>query len=537
MYITVDEALMLPCLASAVLVAGKKGVSRRITTVNIMEVPEITRYVKADELIITTMYPIRDNEQLQKTLIPDLAQKGVSALLVVPIFMENDIPQYMIEQADFYDFPLVKLPFDTSFNEILNPILEQILDRQTAQLKKNAQINKKFMDILLNGGSLSEIAKVIHSENGLPVALYSPYALPMTCFGTYEWQLLETYIENADVGVSQHMLENEEYGKSMVWMYTVMYGGERYATIILCIPQPQLNAHPIDFSIEKQMIEQASAVVALEITRLRKQMETEYSYRSRIIDDLLHDKVTSRSQIISIGKSYGWDLSGSFIPVVIEIHNSKENYDKSLIFPIQNVVQDCIKIGISSVIPIELNNCLLLLFQQTKQQEKMIKLILHMCQSFIRQFDDSWIGIGRSIGDIMRLSQSFDQAITAINLARKMPKLGKVVHFDDLGVYRVLLDMPDLKQNIINKSLFIDEKIGKLIHQDQSNNTDYILTLETFFEQNCNMRQSAKKLFIHHNTMRYRLDQIESLLGVSLKDSNICLEIQIALKLRTITVT
>lgn len=537
MYITVNEALALPCLAKAVLVAGKKGGARRITTVNIMEVPEVTRYVKADELIITTMYPIRDNEKLQKTLIPDLAQKGVSALLVVPIFTDNEIPKYMIDQANSYDFPLVELPFDTSFNEILNPILEQILDRQTAQLKKNAEMNKKFMDILLNGGSLSEIAKVIHSENGLPVAIYSPYALPMTSFGSYKWELLVPLIENADIGISQHVLEDGENDVSFVWMYTVMYSGEQYATIILCIPQQQSSVQPIDFSIEKQMIEQAAAVVALEITRLRKQLETEYRYRSRIIDDLLHEKVISRSHIISIGKSYGWDLSGSFIPVVIEVHNSKETYDKSLIFPMQNIVLDCEKMGISNVIPIELNNCVLILFQQTKPQGKIMETILQVSQNFLLQFDDSWIGIGRDVDDIMQLPQSFIQAKTAINLAQKVPILGRVVHFDDLGVYRVLLDMPDQKQNIINKDLFIDEKIGKLIRQDGSNNTDFILTLETFFEQNCNLRQSAKKLFIHHNTMRYRLDQIESLLGVSLKDSNVCLEIQIALKLKTITVT
>ena len=130
MYITVEEALAHPAMSGAALLAGGNGLSRKITSVNIMEVPGISRFVKPEELIITTMYPIRDSDELQKTLIPDLVKKGVSALSIVPLSSEKEIPLFMVEQADEHNFPLIKLPMDTSFNEILNPILGQILEKE-----------------------------------------------------------------------------------------------------------------------------------------------------------------------------------------------------------------------------------------------------------------------------------------------------------------------------------------------------------------------------------------------------------------------
>ncbi len=127
MFITVEEALALPAMADAVLLSGGKGIGRKISSVNIMEVPGISRFVRPEELIITTMYPIRDNEELQKKLVPDLVEKGVSALSIVPLSIEKVIPEIMIEQAEEYAFPLIKLPIDTAFNAIINPILDQIL--------------------------------------------------------------------------------------------------------------------------------------------------------------------------------------------------------------------------------------------------------------------------------------------------------------------------------------------------------------------------------------------------------------------------
>src|SRR5680860_888976 len=78
--ITVEEALALPCLVGARLVAGEQGKSRRIRVVNIMEVPDIVRWMSGGELLLTTAYPLRDDADGLTNLVPVLADRGLAAL-------------------------------------------------------------------------------------------------------------------------------------------------------------------------------------------------------------------------------------------------------------------------------------------------------------------------------------------------------------------------------------------------------------------------------------------------------------------------
>jgi sugar diacid utilization regulator len=357
-----------------------------------MEVPGISQFVKPEELIITTMYPIRDNEKLQEELIPDLVEKGVSALSIVPLSIEKEIPSVMIKQAAEYDFPLIQLPLNTSFNEILNPILIQIL----------------------------------------------------------EW----------------------------------------------------------------------------------KQIETEYRFRARIIDDLLQGNIVSRTRLLSLWKYYGWNLSPHFIPAVLQ--SEKEDYHGSSSAMLQYLSGVSDKNGIADTIAAGLDDGILLLFPCDKLSNETKQNVLEVLGQVSEEFQDSWIGIGRDVSDIMRLSDGVFQARKAVKIAQKVPTFGRIVDFENLGVYRILLDLPDISQNLAIKHAYVEEKLGLLIEHDKKKRTEFIRTLQALFEQNNNLRQAARNLFIHHNTMRNRLNQIEELTKTDLNDPETRLEFQIAMKLAAI---
>lgn len=97
-----------------------------------------------------------------------------------------------------------------------------------------------------------------------------------------------------------------------------------------------------------------------------------------------------------------------------------------------------------------------------------------------------------------------------------------------------LLDLLDVVQSAQNKKSFVKEELVPLIEHDILSNTELLRALQVLYEQNENLRQSAKALFNHHTTMRYRLDQIESLTGAVLNLPETNLELQIALKLAAI---
>jgi len=87
-----------------------------------------------------------------------------------------------------------------------------------------------------------------------------------------------------------------------------------------------------------------------------------------------------------------------------------------------------------------------------------------------------------------------------------------------------LLETPELRS-------FYRETLGELADESQSNE-DFILTLETFFEEHGNLSQTANRLHVHRNTLLYRMERIGQLGGFDLENPETRLAVHLALKIR-----
>jgi purine catabolism regulator len=522
MFITVTEALNLPELQQVTVAAGKKGLDRLISSVNLMEVPDISNYVKEGELLITTMYPIRDDEDLQRELIPMLHSKGVAALALAPLAAGRTIPGFMTRQARDLNFPLLSLPYGTSFDDIINAILRQILDNQTSLLRKNAEINQRFINVLLKGGSLTEIAGMIHGEHNFPVAICSPFGSILAEAGKWNTGTVEKLpIQGID---KETEIEIEGREKSRIWACPISYGGEHYAVLTIALP-PGKEGEP-----EKEMARQASHIIALEITRIHKQTAIEQRFRSTLIENILQGKITSLTRAVSLGKSYGWDLSGSFIPAIIQPDGEKKSPPGAFTSPLQFFTDFARWHSKIKFIAADLSNETLILFPcNTVEPEskglKELRAVLEDFRSHLR--GSTRIGIGRRIKDIIDLPLGVQQAEQAALIAREAENLGRITRFDQLGVYRVLFENSSKEE----KRCFLEETLGSIIAEDAKRHSRLIDTLREYFKSGGNLRRTAELLCVHHNTAANRIARIEELSGSSLKENEDQLNLQIALKL------
>ncbi|MCL4552202.1 MAG: helix-turn-helix domain-containing protein, partial [Candidatus Marsarchaeota archaeon] len=77
---------------------------------------------------------------------------------------------------------------------------------------------------------------------------------------------------------------------------------------------------------------------------------------------------------------------------------------------------------------------------------------------------------------------------------------------------------------------YIDETLGVLIRYDQEHHGALVKTLETYLDRRCNSQAAAQILFVHINTLHYRLQKISQLTGLDLNNADHCLNLQLALK-------
>jgi sugar diacid utilization regulator/GAF domain-containing protein len=122
----------------------------------------------------------------------------------------------------------------------------------------------------------------------------------------------------------------------------------------------------------------------------------------------------------------------------------------------------------------------------------------------------SW-GVSREDDDAAQLPRSFEEARVAASASRRLGGDG-VCLYEQLGIVRLLLGSghdPDLKQ-------FLDDVTGPLLAYDRENTGALVQTLRAFFGADCSQRVAAERLFIHHKTMRYRMEKIRQLTGLDL---------------------
>ena len=133
------------------------------------------------------------------------------------------------------------------------------------------------------------------------------------------------------------------------------------------------------------------------------------------------------------------------------------------------------------------------------------------------------IGVGRRVGAPAELPRSFVEASRAVDVGRWAKGRHVTEVFDELGLERLLATTPteDLTD-------FVRRVIGPLVHYDRANQTNLVETLALWLEMR-NIAEAARRMYVHYNTFKNRLDRIEATLGPVLTDPVRSLECQVVI--------
>lgn len=138
------------------------------------------------------------------------------------------------------------------------------------------------------------------------------------------------------------------------------------------------------------------------------------------------------------------------------------------------------------------------------------------------------IGIGNSITAIEDIGRSCYQAYYAIEMLGICKRINEVRSYADMGVYRIFFQYKNDRALIDMYNCIL----GELEEQDKLNNSDLVETLECYLACNCNLSKTADQLFVHRNTMKYRIKKIKEILVVDFSDPNACFTLQFAFKIK-----
>ncbi|MGQ0718373.1 MAG: PucR family transcriptional regulator [Pseudonocardiales bacterium] len=119
------------------------------------------------------------------------------------------------------------------------------------------------------------------------------------------------------------------------------------------------------------------------------------------------------------------------------------------------------------------------------------------------------------------------QAERAIDLGLRLGRAGQLVRYDELGIYRLLCTIGDMRQLMG----FARDVLGRLLDYDEEHRTDLVHTLSVYLHHHGSHKRSARMLHLHTNTVAYRAARIEAITGLDLDDPDDRLVAHVAVKI------
>jgi carbohydrate diacid regulator len=135
------------------------------------------------------------------------------------------------------------------------------------------------------------------------------------------------------------------------------------------------------------------------------------------------------------------------------------------------------------------------------------------------------VGFGTIAEHLQNLADSFKEAQTAIEVGKVFDSENTIVNYENLGIGRLIYQLPTTLCEIFLSEVFKKNSIESL---DQ----ETLFTINKFFENNLNVSETSRKLFVHRNTLVYRLEKIKKLTGLDLRQFDHAIVFKVALMVR-----
>lgn len=537
----IQDVLQLFQEQSISLVAGANGLDNIVESVNIMDSPDIENWAKPGDLILTTAYTIKDNPLLQEQLLKQLKACGCAGLGIKTKRFLPEIPQKMLDMANHLDFPILELPLNLSLSEIMNPIISNIVNRQSVLLQRSNEIYKSMTTVAMSGDGLPAIINCLGKITQCPVACYDVNGMLIN-----HWLPANVPGQDANILVALKNLlfcpqptnsfsDKNSYVQSITVQnhsYLKMSGkilssNEIFGYITI------LQRSSAFSDINLVAIEHACTVATLEFLKQKAVTESHKLYSRDILEYLLFSDLnqSNSSEIIDTSKL---TQAKVYKCLIIEPDTAENEYTLPILsVRLYEIVQQIIAARYSLSLVSERAGKIIVLLASINNFNQENEMYEKLQQSFtnINPLRKVSIGIGTPELDIRAVRQSFHNALACLKLGRLLKGPGNTTHPYDIAGYSILL--ADKETTHILTQLY-NPIIDKLEKSDQSQGTEFLKTLEKYLEFDKSLAATAKELYVHRNTLANRLERIADISGLDLENREQLFCLRLALRRRKI---
>ncbi len=536
--ISLREILEMPVFKGFKVVAGHAGKDRDVCTVSVMDAPDIYKWMKGGEFLITSGYVVKDQPEYIKTLIVNLEKKGAAALGVKFDRFIHEFPEEALDAADRLGFPIVSIPFEFAFTDIINPVLREVIDSQSKKMLYAENVHESFTKMVLEDEKIPAILRAleyyIHCQAAfVDLCFYKVYFAEGSPEDSKFYKRAAACFSGAEELSS--LLEQYQY-------YRMYINEEEYGYIIIGGHQQEYEESFADYY--RIAIEQAGTVLILKIQKQLATAQIEADYREQFVQDMLTRNIHSREEIMNRAMIYNWSFYAGGIVVIVDIDHFKQQYldhlDRERNRALENTMKRVLNISkriagrrYEHFVYSKLSDQIVFIISEGHGDERTfiaeLKEIFCEVKREIKKAVSftATVGIGNYKKDISQIHGSFEEAKKAVSISRNMHREDTIAVYDELGAFKLL----SLVSTSIEAEELQNAYIRKLEEYDERHHTDMLETALMAAACGWNLKEASEKLFIHYNSMKYRYQKICRILEADFNDQEQKLNFELALKL------
>jgi purine catabolism regulator len=529
--LTVEEVLRFGLLRCAVVLAGEAGIGRPVERLNVMTVPEILPWAKPHEFMLTTGYPLPRSPGQLAGLVRSFAERDLAAFGIKFGSHLRELPADMLRAADEVQLPLIRIPENVAFDDILSVVLSEIVNRQAVAISRAQQIHDSFLDIVLGGGALADIVaklgelvaaaaiivvddagQVLAESRSVDARRMLREADLLDDAGRLRVRLLADGARRLEIDDTDYVLA------------PLQAGPLRHGYIVAL-----RRAVPFDdFAVVA--IEQAAVIGALDITRQLATSAVMHQFEANALHDLVSARPPTAEDVQAWSESFGWNFDRALVvvvgrpgwPAAGDGHTSQNERQRG----IAQWVSEVREIDRCAAAAAFTNELVAVMGAEHGAAHAPQALWSALKAVGHREFS---LGVSRVFHSAAGVARAYEEARKALQIGRRVAGPGQTTLFGTLGMFRLLSLIEDADE----LRTFATDTLGGVLQLKPNERSELLRTLEVLLDTHLNVAEAARIQHFHYNTMRYRIQKLERLVGPFTSDSRLCLQLAVALQILT----
>ncbi len=502
------------------VVAGRGNLDNTVRWVHVTELPDIAHLLSGGELILTTGMAISDDDAMQARYIRDLADAGISGIVVELGRNFARLPVALVSAAEEAGLPLITLDKETRFVDVTETVHREIINQQYELLRRAEDVSRNLTKLILGGANatqiVSHLAEIFANHVILEDDTHEVVEIAGPTRGTVE--ILDAWAEHSCTGHDEGTrgaVHFQNGSPACMWVGLWLRN------------KPWGRLHVISSATRFEesselLVDRAGAALSLSLLLESDAAHMVDRARSALMGEVVAGRHGSGLEFLQRARSLGADLDdGPLIVIAVEPTQSQRPPTHHRLTE-EDRLQSRLALATELRIAAELQGCTALVgssgdrvFAVLSCSRKLsppaqVNEILALAIERASQSAPSCEFVAGVSGEVTAdsLERGVKEAASALEFSRGVDGTRPVQHYSDMGTFQLLMSLADGPE----LARFVESELRELLDHDARTKSELIPTLRAYLLHAGRKSEVARDLGVQRRTLYSRIARLEDLL-------------------------